>query len=202
MKIDFQKTIKNTLKSLRLNEQLISTMLGGVVVMVVGILVYNYFASVNKTADIAQVAVTEGVNLIEEDGEFVPSDLPTVHTVAKGEYLWLIAEQYYESGYNWVDIARENNLSDADVVTEGQELVIPREGVIVLDKSELQEVMAETQETVKETTYTVVAGDTLWRIAIKVYDDSYQWTKIWEANKTQVPNYNLIEKEMVLEIPR
>jgi 5'-nucleotidase len=31
--------------------------------------------------------------------------------------------------------------------------------------------------------YTVKDGDTLWDIAVKVYGDGTQWTKVWDMNK-------------------
>lgn len=38
------------------------------------------------------------------------------------------------------------------------------------------------------TTYTIVAGDNLWSIAEKTYNDGYKWTEIAKANKLQNPN--------------
>lgn len=35
-------------------------------------------------------------------------------------------------------------------------------------------------------TYTVAAGDTIWYIAVKMYQDGNQWTKIYNANKTLI----------------
>ena len=188
--------LKKFLKVIRLNESLISTFLGGVVVVIVGILIYNYFSSVNRSTDQVEI-IPEGVTLVEENGKLVPSDLPVVHTVSRGECLWSIAEKYYESGYNWVDIAKENGLNNADIVTEGQKLSIPRVGVIVLDKTD-----SKTSEVTQKSSYTVVSGDTLWIIAVKAYGNGYKWTDVWQANLDQVPNPDLIEKDMVLKLPR
>jgi len=49
--------LKNLLKKLRLNEAAISTFLGGLVVVVVSVLVYNYFSGVNQPA--TETAQTE-----------------------------------------------------------------------------------------------------------------------------------------------
>ncbi|MEK7514002.1 MAG: LysM domain-containing protein, partial [Patescibacteria group bacterium] len=117
--------IKEWLKKLRLNEATISAILGAVVVAVVGILVYNYFTGVNKVALEETQILTDKVELVDEAGQMVPKDLPQTHVVAKGEDLWKISVKYFESGYNWVDIAQENKLANANVITEGQELVIP-----------------------------------------------------------------------------
>ncbi len=50
-------------------------------------------------------------------------------------------------------------------------------------------------------TYTVVSGDSLWKIAEKMYGQGYQWPKIYDANKTIIANPNIITPGMVLTIP-
>ncbi|MPN57839.1 hypothetical protein SDC9_205535 [bioreactor metagenome] len=49
--------------------------------------------------------------------------------------------------------------------------------------------------------YKVVKGDSLWKIAVKVYGDGYQWTKIWQANKLKINNPNELEIGMMLTMP-
>jgi nucleoid-associated protein YgaU len=50
-------------------------------------------------------------------------------------------------------------------------------------------------------TYTVVAGDSLSKIAKKVYGDANQWKRIFEANRDTVKNPDLIHPGQVLKIP-
>ena len=190
--------LKNFLKRLRLNESMISTLLGGVVVVVVAVLVYNYFSGINQPAP--EAAKTEATALVEENGQMVPDNLPIKHTVAAGEDLWHISQKYFESGYNWVDIAKANNLTNANIITAGQELAIPRVGV----KAPAQEpTVAGTQtETLEGSDYTVQKGDSLWKISVRAYNDGYAWTKIWEANKELIPAPNVIETGTVLQLPR
>lgn len=61
------------------------------------------------------------------------------------------------------------------------------------------------EPTVEATTpsghHKVVAGDTLWGIAGTVLKDPYQWSKIWEANKTMIPNPDLIFPDQEFVIP-
>jgi len=52
------------------------------------------------------------------------------------------------------------------------------------------------------TTYTVVSGDSLSKIAKHFYGDANQWRRIWEANKDHVKNPDLIHPGQVLTIPR
>jgi nucleoid-associated protein YgaU len=50
-------------------------------------------------------------------------------------------------------------------------------------------------------TYTVVAGDSLSKIAKKFYSDGNQWKRIFEANRDTVKNPDLIRPGQVLKIP-
>jgi nucleoid-associated protein YgaU len=50
-------------------------------------------------------------------------------------------------------------------------------------------------------TYTVVAGDSLSKIAKKLYGDAAQWKRIFEANRDTVKNPDLIHPGQVLTIP-
>jgi nucleoid-associated protein YgaU len=50
-------------------------------------------------------------------------------------------------------------------------------------------------------TYTVVAGDSLSKIAKKIYGSANRWKEIWEANKDQVKNPDLIHPGQILKIP-
>lgn len=181
--------LKDFFKSLRLNEQKISQVLGGLVVVVVGILLYNYFSSVNKQAEIAQKATEEAAKAKQ------------THVVAKGEFLWEIAQQYYNDGYQWTKIAEANNLTNPDILVEGQELTLPQLEVKPEIAAAVTSATSES-DTPQPTEYTVAVGDTLWSISVQTYADGYQWTKIWEANKDKIANSNIIEVGQVLVLPR
>jgi len=53
----------------------------------------------------------------------------------------------------------------------------------------------------QEQTYTVAKGDSLSKIAKKVYGDANQWKRIFEANRDQIENPDLIHPGQVLRIP-
>ena len=53
----------------------------------------------------------------------------------------------------------------------------------------------------REKTYTVVAGDTLSKIAKREYGDADQWTRIYEANKDTIKNPDLIYPGQTFKIP-
>jgi nucleoid-associated protein YgaU len=186
-----EQQIKNILKQLRLNESMISTLLGVGVVIVVGALLYNYFSAkpTGQPSDLDLTGMEESVEIGQ-----APKGLPVTHKVQKGEDLWAIAEKYYGSGYNWTDIAAENNLGNADALVEGMELTIP---------SVPAKVQVSTPAPAAGTgKYTTQAGESLWDIAVKVYADGYRWPKIWEANKDKIgKNPDRLETGIELTIP-
>lgn len=58
-------------------------------------------------------------------------------------------------------------------------------------------------EPVTEINYTVVKGDCLWNIAKKkeIYENPFAWPKIYNSNKDQIKNPNLIYPKQVFKIP-
>ncbi len=175
--------LKKFLKNVKLNEENISMLLGGLVVVIVGILVVNYFKDKGST---------------NVPGSNTQNGSEKVHTVTKGETLWSISEDAFGSGYNWVDIKKSNNLK-TDTIEVGQKLTIP--DVASRQPTATKMVTkASTTETVSGEKYTVVKGDNLWKIAVKAYGDGYKWTQIAKANK--LVNPNIIHPGNVLTLPR
>jgi len=191
-----EQQIKNILKQLRLNESMISTLLGVGVVVVVGALLYNYF-SAKPTDQISDLDLTD----VEQFGE-TPKGLPATHKVQKGEHLWAIAEKYYGSGYNWTDIAAENKLKNADAIMEGMELAIPSVPAKLQTMVEPEVQVVSPSPAAQTGKYTTQAGDSLWSVAVKVYADGYQWPKLWQANKDKIgSNPDRVETGVELSIP-
>jgi len=186
--------LKKFLKAFKLNESTISMVLGAVVIVVVGILVVNYFKKTDQ-GEIVPSATTEKEQ-IAKIGE--------KHTVQKGETLWSIAEDAYGSGYNWVDIAKENGLTNPSNIVEGQELSIPSAEsklATIMEEETKTEVQAEVDTTkISGASYTVVKGDNLWDIAVRAYGDGYKWVEI--ARENNLNNPNLIHSGNVLTLPR
>ncbi len=182
---------KNILKQLRLNESTISMILGALVVIVVGILVVNYFRNVGQPSS-SQEVKEEAVNQEENIGL---DNLPTTYTVKSGDDLWKIAEKIYGSGYNWVSISKENKLTNPNKITVGQQLAIPKAEVITPVKT-----ASPVGESITGSTYTVQKNDHLWKIALRAYGDGYQWAKIARENK--LVNPSLIHPGNILNLPR
>jgi len=187
--------LKTLLKKFRTNEQTISMILGVLVVLVVGALVINYFRNIRQPKE-TQPAQEGSQQETTSQQPIKLEDLPTVYTVKAGDNLWQIAQTIYSSGYNWVDIARENNLKNPNLVYAGQELKIPKAQPIQPKVSQT----TKTSEPITGDTYTIVKGDNLWQIAVRAYGDGYQWVKIAHENK--LANPNLIHSGNILKIPR
>lgn len=184
--------------NLNFSEKTVSTILGIIVVLVVGGLIFNYFKG--RTSDVSLLEENESGQLEGEAAKDSETDLPVVYKVKEGDSLWKIAENYYNSGYNWVDIAEENSLTNPNGIEVDQELTIPN----VEAKEETIAILPETGtgDTIEADQYIVQEGDWLSKIALRAYGDMFAWEKIYEANKELIgSNPNLIEKGMVLTIP-
>lgn len=183
---------------LNINESTLSMVLGGLVVVIVGVLSYNFFKANRPTPDLTPTGVEE-----EQQGELsIPGAtvaLPTTHTVAAGENLWKIAEKYYSSGYNFVDVAKVNNLAQPGSIEVGQKLTIPKVEPKALTVNTALKTTV-TAAKISGTSYTVAKGDDLWNIAVRAYGDGYKWTEIAKANK--LVNPGLIHAGNVLSLPR
>ncbi|HUQ79622.1 MAG TPA: LysM peptidoglycan-binding domain-containing protein [Gemmatimonadaceae bacterium] len=61
--------------------------------------------------------------------------------------------------------------------------------------------VATPNVTDRERTYTVVAGDTLSKIAKREYGDASEWHRIYDANKDTIKNPDLIYPGQTFKIP-
>ena len=169
--------------------------MGIVVVVIIGSLVYRYFR--RSGGEIANPpASTEQGQEERETGQ--EKKLPTTYQVQRGDSLWKIAENFYLSGYNWVDIAQANNLTNPNVLYVGQKLTIPdvtpKKPTVTAQKLE---------KSIAPGKYVVQKGDWLSKIALRAYGDMFAWEKIYEANKETIgPNPNLIKPGQELIIPK
>ena len=179
-----EKKLKKLLKSIKLNESSISMVLGLIILLIVGTLVFNYFKS--SKGSIPEELLS-GINSIEQTSK--------VHTVKKGENLWNIAVLYYSDGFKWVDIATENKLPNASIIEEGQELLIPN--IDNEEKVTVNEAKDNTNITTSSN-YTVKKGDSLWTIAVQEYGDGYKWTEIAKTNNLTHPSIIHIGNVLVL----
>lgn len=69
------------------------------------------------------------------------------------------------------------------------------------DFSDVQSGSSSTAPAPQAQSYTVVAGDSLWKISKKVYGDGSKWKTIFQANTDTIKNPDVIHPGQVLRIP-
>ena len=117
------------------------------------------------------------------------ADTPATHTVQAGENLYRIGLNY---GISWVQLVEYNGLANANMIKVGQVLKLSADGTdsgTVVDPT-------VTPSPMTESTYTVKAGDNLFRIGLAY---GIGWVQIAEANG--IVNPNQIKVGDVLKIP-
>jgi len=180
-----------TIETSKSAEEIVSMFLGLVIVMVVFGLVINFFQK--RRGSISVPGSESSISDAGTNGFFdAERGSVDIYVVKKGDNLWKIASNRYNSGYKWVEIARENDLSSPGLLAVGQELRFP---VIEAER-------VEVGSAVEGREYEVKRGDCLWDVAVRAYGDGYAWTKIWQANENLLNSPNLLEIGMVLAIPR
>jgi nucleoid-associated protein YgaU len=102
------------------------------------------------------------------------------YAVKAGDTLRSIAQGFYGAENQWPRIfnANRDQIDDPDVISVGWILRIPTDEL-----------------------YTVVAGDTLRSIAKQFYGDENQWQRIFDENRDQISDPDVISVGQVLIIP-
>ena len=106
------------------------------------------------------------------------------YSVVRGDYLWRISRKpdVYNDPFQWIRIYTKNRdvIKDPDLIYPGQEFKIFHD--------------------VLENEHLVMRGDNLSKIAgySGVYNDPFQWTRLYELNQNVIENQDLIYPHMVL----
>lgn len=125
-----------------------------------------------------------------------PAETTTVitYTVEPGDTLSKIALKYYGSSSYWTKIYADN----ADTIKDPNKIYVGQILKIYLTQNNGA---ATAEAPVAGTNYTVVSGDSLSKIAQKVYGQSGQWRKIYDANTGTISEPNRIYVGQVIVIP-
>ena len=108
-------------------------------------------------------------------------------------------------GVSWKNIHIENNklLIRGAAPTEAikNEVWIKIKDIAPLYEDLTADITVDSSLKVPDTMYTVVAGDSLSKIAKHFYSDASKYMRIFEANKDQLKNPDLIKPGQTLRIP-
>ncbi len=152
----------------------------------------------------------ESIVILEEDSEttsYTSSTDVVYYKVQSNDNLFKIARKHYGDGQKWARIFEANRdiMPDSNSLYVGQELLIPD---ITIEKEESDNIIRtvsgsfDNMRSSNVDTHTVEAGDTLYRIAKKYYDNPGKWTKILEANEDTIEDEGSLRKGQVIIIPR
>ena len=179
------KILKN--RWFKSKDDVVSMFLGLAVVVAVGGFMVNYIEKRKGNIDVPGVQNDLKIEELSQSKEQKLAENEI--RVAENESLWKIAQREYGDGFKWVEIAKLNNLKNPNVIESGQILKLPQ----------IEKVVAKT-EVKEDREYQVIKGDSLWKIAVREYGDGYQWTKVWQDNKSKLNSPDKLEIGMNLRL--
>lgn len=144
-------------------------------------------AAADATTEPEPPAATETTPETPAETTEASDSMPAAHTVVTGENLYRIGLHY---GVSWVTLAELNGLSNPNNIKIGQVLKLPGSAPTTDPTPE------PTPSPATETTYTVKAGDNLFRIGLRY---GLSWVQIAEANGLVNPNQ--IVAGQIIKIP-
>ncbi len=130
-----------------------------------------------------------------------------IYKVQPNDSLIKISRKHYGDGEKWTKIfeANKDSMPDPNALYVGQELLIPS---ISMEKEtdKAFQTPSRTKSNKKRSAnvniHTVEAGDTLYRLAEKYYDNPSVWIKIYEANEDTIEDKGLLKEGQILIIPK
>ncbi|MDE6674921.1 MAG: LysM peptidoglycan-binding domain-containing protein, partial [Acetatifactor sp.] len=116
------------------------------------------------------------------------------YTIVSGDTLWKIADRFYGNGSLWTKIFADN----ADIIKDANKIYVGQViRLYIMDQPEQASISAVPTTTsiplgntgqlptdaVDGEVYVVQTGDSLWKIAAKLYGDGHKWRSIYAANQ-------------------
>lgn len=135
-----------------------------------------------------------------------PVQANTTYVVQKGDTLWHIAEREYGNGQYFSHISQDNNLKNPNLILVGQSLKITaltdqQKAQAPTSKGQISDNAWSSDKTVY-VDYTIVKGDSLWKIAKAQLGDPYRWPELYQVNKAVIgKNADLIYPGTVIKVP-
>lgn len=181
-----KKSLFNYFKNFDWQESYTSLILGAIIVIILGLLVANYFTK--KSSEIGG-----GEQRSQEQTADQKSANMSEYKVVSGDSLSAISQKLYGTMDNWPVLARVNNIANPNLIYADANLKVPP-----------KEEAVKMREEMTATTYRVNSGDTLFAISEKMYGDGSKWHVIASANNVgYLANGNpLIFAGSTLKVPR
>ena len=150
--------------------------------------------------------------LDSETGEYAAIDPTATYTLASHNYMLKDGgDGYTMFGEDNVTILQDEVMVDNEVLITyirdelggvvGQEYADPHGQGRITIVNETVEEPSEPEQPADTTTYVVVAGDSLWKIAQQYYGTGTRWDEIYQANRDTIQDPNAIWVGQVLVIP-
>lgn len=111
--------------SFQRNQSFFNIVLGGLIVVVLGVLLFNYF---NRPEEELAGPAQQTESTVDDNGDVRKENLPGKYTVKEGDTLFSIAQNYYDDGYKYPELVETNSLANENAITVGQVLDIPKLG--------------------------------------------------------------------------
>lgn len=164
-----------------------SLILGAIIVVILGLLVANYISRKDKGE------IDMGEQTVQTIEQAMAPKAGAQYTVRQNDSLSKISETVYGSQDNWMAIAKANNIVNPNRILVGSKLQLPA-----------KEAVAQEPTVTVVTSYDVVAGDTYFTIAEKVYGNGSRWRDLDRANgMRRLPNGNpLVFAGTTIVVPR
>lgn len=124
-----------------------------------------YVDGIRGKVDLDHAFKSYGGNTTNKPSETIPNNKAIEYTVQKGDTLWDIAVKFLGKGELYTKIAKDNGISNPNLLTVGNVLKIYTSGHGITGKK-----------------YTVQKGDTLWDIAVKEYGNGTMYKQIMVKN--------------------
>lgn len=165
------------------------------------------FVEVSGARRVSDVQVLDS-----ETGEYAAIDPTATYTLASHNYMLKDGgDGYTMFGEDNVTILQDEVMVDNEVLITyirdelggvvGQEYADPHGQGRITIVNETVEEPSEPKQPADTTTYVVVAGDSLWKIAQQHYGTGTRWDEIYQANRDTIQDPNAIWVGQVLVIP-
>lgn len=141
------------------------------------------------------------INKANETAQGVVDAANTAIEVARRNLAWKLIQQLRQTLQDRTDIEQ----SKPEIYKQASDLLITAQ--TAFDNKDYETAIADARKGLEllniniDNLYQVKKGDTLWDLSDTFYKTPWEWPTIWDANKEQIPNPDLIYTNQRLKIP-